>query len=236
MTRGHSDVLSQIETLFNSGSSAGVSDRQLLERFIARRDDVAEAAFAALVARHGSMVLKVCRGILRDTHDSQDAFQATFLLLATKAGGIGNGELLANWLYGVALRTAMKARSQAARRQRHENRAADRPRETTEPRTDDPDLHRFLHEGINALPEKYRLPVVLCYLEGLSREQAAALLRCPASTVGVRLMRARERLRIWLSRRQRDSSQTSFSQVWVLVRAYRPFQSPSARRQPKPRS
>ncbi len=151
------------------------------------------------------MVLKVCRGILRDTHASQDAFQATFLLLATKARGIGNGELLANWLYGVALRTAMKARSQAARRRRHENRAADRPRETTEPRQDDPELHRFLHEGINALPEKYRLPVVLCYLEGLSREQAAALLRCPASTVGVRLMRARERLRIWLSRRHRDS-------------------------------
>jgi hypothetical protein len=71
MTRGHSDVLSQIESLFNSGSSAGVPDRQLLERFIARRDDVAEAAFAALVARHGSMVLKVCRGILRDTLRAQ---------------------------------------------------------------------------------------------------------------------------------------------------------------------
>ncbi len=205
MTRGHSDVLSQIETLFNSGSSAGVSDRQLLERFIARRDDVAEAAFAALVARHGSMVLKVCRGILRDTHASQDAFQATFLLLATKAPRIDNGELLANWLYGVALRTAMKARSQAARRRRHENRAAGRLRDTSEPPADDLELHRFLHEGINALPEKYRLPVVLCYLEGLSREQAAALLRCPASTVGVRLMRARERLRLWLSRRHRDS-------------------------------
>ena len=102
MPKGHSDVRRHLGALFRTGSATGVPDRQLLERFILRRDEFAEAAFAVLVARHGPMVLKICRSILRDTHDADDAFQATFMLLAAKAGRIGKRELLGNWLYGVA--------------------------------------------------------------------------------------------------------------------------------------
>ena len=126
MAKGQSAVLRQLGSLFATGSVAGVPDHQLLERFVVRRDEFAEAAFAALVARHGPMVLKLCRNILRNTHDADDAFQATFLLLATKAARIGNRELLANSLHGVAVRTAMKARTRAARRLRHERRVAER--------------------------------------------------------------------------------------------------------------
>ena len=201
MPIGHSDVLRHLGALFTTGSATGVPDRQLLERFILRRDEFAEAAFAVLVARHGPMVLKLCRSILRNPHDADDAFQATFMLLAAKAGKIGNRELLANWLYGVALRTALKARTRAFRRRKHERRAAESAIVQSIPREHDLDLHRALHEGIKALPEKYRAAIVLCHLEGMTREEAARLLNCPASTVGVRLMRARERLRAWLKRR-----------------------------------
>ncbi len=206
MAKGQTAVLRQLGSLFATGSVAGVPDHQLLERFVVRRDEFAEAAFAALVARHGPMVLKLCRNILRDSHDADDAFQATFLLLATKAARIGNRELLANWLYGVAVRTAMKARTRAARRLRHERRAAERSGGSLATLERDFELHAALHQGINALPEKYRSAVVLCHLEGMTREQAARLLGCPVSTVGVRLMRARERLRVWLTRRRHDFS------------------------------
>jgi RNA polymerase sigma factor (sigma-70 family) len=205
MPIGHSDVLRHLGALFTTGSATGVPDRQLLERFILRRDEFAEAAFAVLVARHGPMVLKLCRSILRNPHDADDAFQATFMLLAAKAGKIGKRELLGNWLYGVALRTAMKARTRAFRRREHERRAAEIATGESTPREEDLDLHRALHEGIKALPDKYRTAVVLCHLEGMTREEAARLLNCPASTVGVRLMRARERLKVWLTRRHRHA-------------------------------
>jgi RNA polymerase sigma factor (sigma-70 family) len=201
MPAGHSDVLRHLGALFTTGSATGVPDRQLLERFILRRDEFAEAAFAVLVARHGPMVLKLCRSILRNPHDADDAFQATFMLLAAKACRIGKRDLLANWLYGVALRTALKARTRAFRRRKYERRAAECAIGQSVPREHDLDLHRALHEGIKALPEKYRAAIVLCHLEGMTREEAARLLNCPASTVGVRLMRARERLRVWLKRR-----------------------------------
>ena len=205
MVKGQSDVLRHLGALFTTGSATGVPDRQLLERFIRRRDEFAEAAFAVLVARHGPMVLKLCRTILRNPHDADDAFQATFMLLAAKAAKIGKRELLGNWLYGVALRTALKARTRAFRRLTHERRAARGAIQQSVPREQDFDLHRALHEGINALPEKYRAPIVLCHLEGMTREEAARLLNCPASTVGVRLMRARERLKVWLTRRHRHA-------------------------------
>ena len=102
-------VVRQLETLFDGGSVAGLSDRQLLERFVTRRDPAGEAAFAALVARHGPMVLHVCRQLLGDRHHAEDAFQAVFLVLARQARSIRDPDLLGNWLYGVALRTARKA-------------------------------------------------------------------------------------------------------------------------------
>jgi RNA polymerase sigma factor (sigma-70 family) len=201
MTSGRAGVIGQMRTLFRMGSLGGLSDGQLLERFISGQEEVAEDAFAALVERHGPMVLNLCRSILRDHHDAQDAFQAVFLVLARKASAIGRKDSLGNWLYGVAYRTALKARTSAARRRRHEQRSAGMVPEGFIPDTDGHESRAVLCEEISRLPEKYRAPVVLCHLEGMSREMAAAQLRCPANTVGVRLMRARERLRTRLTRR-----------------------------------
>src|SRR5689334_2642060 len=117
-------VIRQIEALFQGGSVARLSDRQLLERFNADRDRAGEAAFAALVKRHGPMVLTVCCQLLGDRHLAEDAFQAVFLVLARKAASIRDPDLLGHWLYGVALRTARKARVQRARRRTHEEGAS----------------------------------------------------------------------------------------------------------------
>ncbi len=114
-------VVRQIGSLFEGGSVAGLSDRQLLDRFISERDSAGEAAFAALVVRHGSLVLAVCVDVLADRHDAEDAFQAVFLILAQKARSIREPELLANWLYGVALRTARHAKLRRRHRRRTEN-------------------------------------------------------------------------------------------------------------------
>ena len=114
-------LVRQLGSLFEGGSAAGLSDRQLLERFAAARD---EAAFAALVARHGPMVLGVCRQLLGDHQHAEDAFQAVFLVLARRARSIREPELLGNWLYGVALRTARTARTRLARRRRNEEEGA----------------------------------------------------------------------------------------------------------------
>src|ERR1051326_4448825 len=105
-------VVRQVERLFGDGTVTGLSEGQLLEQFVGRRD---EAAFAALVARHGPMVLAVCRQVLGNAHDADDAFQATFLILARKAGSLRQPDLLGNWLYGVALRVAQRSRATAAR-------------------------------------------------------------------------------------------------------------------------
>jgi len=173
------------------------TDCQLLEEFVLRRSD---AAFAALVVRHGPMVLAVCRRFLANAHDAEDAFQTTFLVLARKAGHLGRRELLANWLYGVARRVAARVRTLAARRlpqgeQPIEMIAAKGPVEEA------PDLQPLLHEEVNRLPAKYRGPIVLCYLEGKTNEEAAQDLRCPVGTVKGRLARAREMLRKRLIRR-----------------------------------
>ena len=151
MPKGHSEVLRHLGALFTTGSATGVPDRQLLERFILRRDEFAEAAFAVLVARHGPMVLKLCRSILRNPYDADDAFQATFMLLAAKAARIGKRELLGNWLHGVAVRTALKARTRAFRRLKHERRAARGAIKQIVPREDEFELHRALHEGHQGL-------------------------------------------------------------------------------------
>ncbi len=189
-------VVRQIESLYGGGSVAGLSDRQLIERFVARRDAAGEAAFVALVARHGSMVLGVCRQLLGDYQHAEDAFQAVFLVLARRAGLIRDPDLLSNWLYGVALRTARKARAGLARRRKsEEDHAANRPGACVTRPPDEAAIDReqaeALHEEIDRLPTSSRLPVVLCYFEGLSLAEAAQRLRCPAGTVHSRLVRAR---------------------------------------------
>ena len=187
---------------------AEASDRQLLARFNSQRDEPAELAFAALVRRHGPMVLRVCMQIVGDRHSAEDAFQATFLILARKAGAIHQPELLGNWLYGVALRSAREARMRDDRRRQHEtlgveNSETDLSRDVARPESRLVTREEFeiLHEELSRLPDRYRVPLVLCELEGLSYQEAAGRLHCPVGTIGVRLRRARERLRVRLTRR-----------------------------------
>jgi RNA polymerase sigma factor (sigma-70 family) len=176
-----------------AGRPADLADGQLLERFASRRD---EAAFAALVHRHGPLVLAVCRRVLADAHAAQDAFQDTFLVLARKAAALARPGSLAPWLYGVAYRTALKARTRAARRRGHERRAAAaRPLASAPDEPGRAELRPALDAAVAALPEKYRAPLVLCYGEGRTVDEAARLLGCPRGTVATRLARARERLR-----------------------------------------
>jgi RNA polymerase sigma factor (sigma-70 family) len=175
-------------------------DAELLERFAASGD---QSAFAALLKRHGPMVFGVCRRVLNDRDDADDAFQATFLVLARKAGSVRRSASLASWLYGVAHRTALKARASAAQRRAIEREAI--PTRTAVP---DPalealwrDLRPLLDEEVARLPEKNRAAFVLCYLEGRTTEEAAQSLNCPRGTVLSRLAWARERLRARLTRR-----------------------------------
>ena len=186
--------LKQIDTLFRSGTAGGLTDGQLLERFLERGED-AEAAFAALVDRHGAMVLRVCRQVLRDETDAEDAAQATFLVLARRAQSISRRESVGCWLHGVALRVAANARTAAARRRTHELRGAAM---RTAGHVVDADLKAIeehddwakLHDELSILPRSFREPLVLCYLEGLTQEQAAAHLRCPLGTIQSRLRAA----------------------------------------------
>jgi RNA polymerase sigma factor (sigma-70 family) len=186
----------QLERLFGGGTVAGLTEGQLLDRFLSRRDD---AAFEALVARHGPMVVAVCRRLLRDPNDVDDAFQATFLVLVRKAGTLRRRDLLGNWLYGVAFRVASRARAVSARRLVAERSTEEVADLAQAPAADTPDP--ALHEEVHRLPEKYRAPVVLCYLEGLTHEEAADRLRWPVGTVKGRLARARDLLRSRLTRR-----------------------------------
>jgi HlyD family secretion protein len=196
-------LLREIQTLFDAGTAAGLSDRQLLERFAGRRDPTAEAAFEALVLRHGPMVLRVCRNVLHDPNDVQDAFQATFLVLVRRSGAVRQLESLGGWLYGVANRVAARARVESARRRAVEGRAALRVVEAFEPtlEAESEEFGPIVQEEVRRLPEKYRAAVVLCYWQGLTHDQAAVQLGIPLGTVRSRMARARELLRRRLTRR-----------------------------------
>ena len=174
------------------------TDRQLLIRFRAHRD---EEAFAELVRRHGPMVLGVCRRVLGDGHAAEDAFQATFLLLVRKSESLRDPELLANWLYGVAYRTALKTRSRGSRQRPTDQRALEMTVSDPTPDVTMRELHSVLDEELNSLPEKYRAPLVLCYLEGKTNVQAARALGWPEGSISRRLARGLELLRGRLTRR-----------------------------------
>ncbi len=194
-------VLNPSPGLSGAPGALGYSDRQLLMRFAAHRDEPAEAAFTMLVRRHGPLVLRVCEQILGDRHAAEDAFQVTFLVLARRAGSIRQPELLGHWLHGVALRTAREVKMQRLRTKKRESAKAEET--TAEPIVAEcAELQavcreelEILHEEVARLPERYRGPVVLCELEGMSYHEAATRLRCPVGTIGVRLKRARQRLR-----------------------------------------
>jgi RNA polymerase sigma factor (sigma-70 family) len=169
-----------------------LTDGQLLGHFVAVRDG---DSFAALVRRHGPMVLGVCRRIIGDAHEAEDAFQATFLVLARRAGAIVPRERVGGWLYGVAVRTAREARSMRLRRTAKVSTQADIPEPAA--KSGDPDateLRSLLDRELERLPEHYRLPVVLCELEGRSREEVGRQLRIPQGTLSSRLAKARRLL------------------------------------------
>jgi RNA polymerase sigma factor (sigma-70 family) len=170
----------------------------LLERFLTRRD---ETAFEALVRRHGPRVLLVCRRIVGNLHDAEDAFQATFLILVRKAATLGQRELLGNWLYGVALRTARAARTRAARRRAKEKPMREIPQAQAERETTWQEFRPLLNQEVSRLPDKYRVPVTLCELEGRSRKEVALRLNLPEGTLSSRLAHARRLLARRLARR-----------------------------------
>ncbi len=193
----HGAMLRGIERIFNEGSLTGLSEGQLLRRFAAGD----EGAFEALVTRHGPTVQGVCRRVLHDARDVEDAFQATFLVLLRKAGGLRDPEAISPWLYGVASRVASRIRAQAARRAAEERKAR-RPQVAPPDRdVEQGELRAMIDEEIQRLPEKYRRPVVLCYLEGRTHEEAARRLRCSAGSLRGRLDRARRTLQDRLARR-----------------------------------
>jgi RNA polymerase sigma factor (sigma-70 family) len=195
---GH--VHRQVHRLFDVGAVGTMSDAQLLDRFLARRDDAAEAAFEELVIRHGPMVFRVCRGVLRDAHDAEDALQAVFLVLANRAGFIRRGGSVASWLFGVAQRVAHRGKRSSMRRNVLTRLIAERTSEIYLPAEIDPDCE-ILHEEINRLPERLRAPIVLCYLQGLTYSAAAHQLGLSETAIRGCLARARDRLRQRLTRR-----------------------------------
>ena len=179
-----------------------MTDGQLLECFIRRRE---EAALAALVRRHGPMVWGVCRRVLRNHHDAEDAFQAVFLVLVRKAASVAPRERVANWLYGVAYQTARKARATAAKRGARERQVTEMPEPVAEQGLVC-DLQPLLDEELSRLPDKYRVPIVLCDLHGKTRKEAARQIGCPEGTVAGRLARARAMLAKRLARRGQTAS------------------------------
>lgn len=201
MAKGDESVaLRNLDTLFNVGSVGGQTDAQLIATFKVRRDEAAELAFGVLIDRHGPMVLRVCRSVLRDPHDADDAFQATFLVLVEKAAKLWVRDSLGPWLHQVAHRVSSNARLARARRLRHERQSVAPCTELAAADTFD-DLAEVLHDEVGRLPQKYRAAVVTCLMEGLTPEQAASRLGWPVGTVHSRLARGRERLRGRLIRR-----------------------------------
>jgi RNA polymerase sigma factor (sigma-70 family) len=176
---------------------AGFTDGQLLEAYLSRRD---EAALAGLVRRHGPMVWGVCRRVLRNYHDAEDAFQATFLVLVRKAASIASRELLANWLYGVAHQTALKARATAAKRCARERQVTEMPEPAMTEQDLWDDLQPRLDDELSCLPDKHRAVIVLCDLEGKTRKEAARQLGVPEGTVASRMATARRLLAKRLAR------------------------------------
>jgi RNA polymerase sigma factor (sigma-70 family) len=183
-----------------------LSDEYLLDQFLNGVETESQEAFGTLVERHGPMVLGICRHVLHAHHDAEDAFQATFLVLARKGGSIRNGRVLAGWLHEVAYRIAIKARASAARRRTLEREGVAMAPAAIEPDNQNEvaawkELRPVLHAEIELLPDRYRVPVILSYLEGKTNEEVAKLLRWPVGTVKGRLSRARDLLRRRLIRR-----------------------------------
>ena len=195
------------------------TDAQLLERFRDRGGEAAELSFTLLIERHGPMVLRTCRAILRDEQDVQDAFQAVFLVLVHKAGSLWVEDSLGPWLHAVSLRVAISARDSLIRRRMHERRAAERTPQASDEGREAGDLAPVIHEEVGRLPDGYRRAVVLCDLEGLSHEEAARRLGWPIGTLKSRQARGRDKLRARLTRRGLAPTVTGFATLLATERA-----------------
>ena len=196
-------IVRQLRTLYNIGTIGDLTDGQLLERFATDADEVAELAFSALVERHETLVWRVCLSIVRDEHEAEDAFQATFLVLVNKARSLWVRDSLGPWLHQVACRTASHLRTTGIRRRKHERLCAqnDGAREVGLGTPLDVDLAAAVHEELNQLPEKYRAPLVLCDLEGRTHQEVARFLGWPIGTVKSRQSKGRGLIRERLVRR-----------------------------------
>jgi RNA polymerase sigma factor (sigma-70 family) len=183
-----------LESLFDVGALGGLSDGELLDCFENSRDTLGHDAFRILVGRHGPMVLAVCRSLLFDPHEADDAFQATFLILVKRAGSIKRRDTIGPWLHGVAGRVARRARGRSLRRQRREVEANAEIPCPARPIALSPSVDEIIHDEIARLPEAFRAPVVLCCLEGLSYDLAARRLGLKEPTLRGRLYRARRQL------------------------------------------
>src|SRR5713226_3732567 len=195
-----SPILRHLRRVIPPREGDGVSDAQLLERFVHEND---ETAFELLLWRHGPMVWTLCRRILPDFHEAEDAFQAAMLVLARKAGSINKRLSLASWLYKVAFRIALRARADSTRRAKLEKEKRTLPPQVFMPDlgNDVRELRPVIDEGLMQMPEKYRAPVILCYLQNKTNEEAAQQLHWPVGTVKTRLAKARDLLGQWLRRR-----------------------------------
>jgi RNA polymerase sigma factor (sigma-70 family) len=191
MPTGQTRVIQYLRHSVMLQDGAGMTDGQLLERFVRDRDDM---AFAALVRRHGPMVWRVCRGVLCGHHDAEDAFQTTFLVLVRRAASVWPREMVGNWLYGVARQTALKARMLAARRKARELQGLETLELFPAPASDRREWQPLLHQELSRLPDKYRVAIVLCDLESKTCKEAARQLGLPEGTVSGRLTRARAML------------------------------------------
>src|SRR5947207_5323955 len=194
-------TMGQYTSVLSERSDVPLPDGQLLQRYVATHD---QRAFAALVERYGPLVFGVCERVLRHSHDAEDAFQATFLVLARRAATLDGRGSLGNWLYAVAYRTAIKARQSAARRRDRELQVLNMSTVVSsaeEEQEEWSDLRPLLDEELNQLPQKYRAPLVLCYLEGKTQEQAAHELGWPTGSMSRRMNRARDLLQERLARR-----------------------------------
>jgi RNA polymerase sigma factor (sigma-70 family) len=191
-------ILDHLYRTAGAAALAGQTDAELLRHVVAGPGATAEAAFTVLLHRHGPLVYRTCRAALRDAHDAEDAFQATFLVLARKARSLRVRGDLGPWLYEVARRVAAHARTAAARRRKHEQQAAAVKAEATD--ASEPDVASLVHDAVGRLPQRFRAAVVLCDLEGLSYRDAAGRLGWTLATVRNRLARGRQRLRTALQR------------------------------------
>jgi RNA polymerase sigma-70 factor (ECF subfamily) len=190
-------VVRELGTLLNEGAVGMLSDGELLGQFVKWPEG---SAFEAIVERYGPLVWGVCRRVLRDHHDAEDAFQATFLVLARKAASVMPRDKLGHWLYGVAFQTAMKARAARAKRRARERQVGEMSKTKVVTSEHPDELLSRLDREVTRLPEKYRVPIILCELQGLTHRQAADRLGWPVGTVSGRLSRARTLLASRLSR------------------------------------